>query len=221
MFCCCRGLRPLRPPLSEGPPGALRGLSEGPPGALRGPLAGGHIRRRFGPAKRNTTKRVDCPIVGTNRPIPAIEGLKVNPRTVPRHRPHQRGKRGRPLARREAQKSDFAGCGARTHDLEIMRLTRCQLRQSRSCCRSTGENPEKHRSEADFVRWLRSTHGEWQLDVIRRQTWCIYTVCWLGPARQPSGSISSPKQFQQRRPEQAGNTPPSASKTAAARVLVP
>ncbi len=36
MFCCCWGLRPLRPPPSGGSPRALRGPSGGSPRALRG-----------------------------------------------------------------------------------------------------------------------------------------------------------------------------------------
>jgi hypothetical protein len=62
-------------------------------------------------------------------------------------------KRERGAGRRQKRKSGHrptrAECGARTHDLEIMRLTRCQLRQSRF---HTALRGEKQRSDADVVR---------------------------------------------------------------------
>ena len=91
-----------------------------------------------------------------------------------------------------------AGCGARTHDLEIMRLTRCQLRQSRGGLVFRSLDRVTHRRVKG--------HSEAQLDVLADREYYAYInplvadclrlylryPCWLYliPAGIPAGATA-------------------------------
>ena len=99
---------------------------------------------------------------------------------------------------RRCKKILSARCGARTHDLEIMRLTRCQLRQSRGGLVFRSLDRVTHRRVKG--------HSEAQLDVLEDREYYAYInplvadclrlygryPCWLYliPAGIPAGATA-------------------------------